>query len=281
MILCARSFRYTFPRPALIMGVLNVTPDSFSDGGQFLEPSAAIQHGLKLIEEGADILDIGGESTRPDATPVPEDEELRRVIPVIESLARQTDKPISVDTLKASVARMALQAGASIVNDVAAKRSDPEMWGLVADSGAGYVVMHMQGSPQTMQRKPHYGDVAAEVSDFFEERLRRVCENGVRVEQVLLDVGIGFGKTAEHNLQLLRALRSFTKWERPLLLGVSRKSFIGKATGAKEIEQRLPGSLACACWAVAEGVQIIRTHDVAATRQAVRMTEAILAKTEL
>jgi dihydropteroate synthase len=295
MILCARSFRFNFPGPTLIMGVVNVTPDSFSDGGQFFEARAAIEHGLKLVKEGADILDVGGESTRPGAQPVPESEELRRVLPVIEALAKQSAKPISVDTVKPTVARKAIAAGASIINDVAANRDDPEMWRVAAESGAGYVLMHMQGTPQTMQCQPQYEDVVSEVGYFFEDRLGRLREHGVSSEQVMLDVGIGFGKTAQHNLELLRALRGFAKWERPLVLGVSRKSFIGNVTDtvgvtalavasndgcdqtAKAVTStRLPGSLACACWAVAAGVQIIRTHDVAATQQAIRMTEAIL-----
>ena len=276
MILRARQFRYSFPAPALVMGVVNVTPDSFSDGGQFLEAGAAIDHGLKLIAEGADIIDIGGESTRPGAAAVGENEELRRVLPVIEKLAPQVDRPISIDTIKPGVARRALEAGASIINDVAANRDDPEMWRLAAKSGAGYVVMHMQGTPATMQREAQYEDVTATVQNFFADRLSRLGENGVNSEQIMLDVGIGFGKTGQHNIELLRRLRSFTKWDRPLVVGVSRKSFIAQVTGGKEMSARLPGSLACACWAVAAGVQIIRTHDVAATRQAVRMTEAIL-----
>jgi len=276
MILRARQFRYAFPGRALIMGIVNVTPDSFSDGGQFVTPAAAIEQGLKLIAEGADIIDVGGESTRPGAVAVPEEEELRRVIPVIESLAQQNDQPISIDTLKPAVARRALEAGASIINDVGANREQPEMWRVVAESGAGYVVVHMRGSPQTMQCDPRYGDVTADVQKFFADRLSRLAENGVGSEQVMLDVGIGFGKTVEHNLKLLQSLRSFTKWDRPLVLGVSRKSFIGQITGAKDLASRLPGSLACACWAIAAGAQIIRTHDVAATRQAIRMTEAIL-----
>jgi dihydropteroate synthase len=259
------------------MGILNVTPDSFSDGGQFVEPGAAIDHGLKLIEEGADIIDVGGESTRPGAPTVSEEEELHRVIPVIESLARQSDKPISIDTLKPHVAEQALDAGASIINDVGANREQPDMWSLVARSGAGYVVVHMQGTPRTMQSDPQYeDDVALAVQKFFADRLSKLLDNGVTSEQIMLDVGIGFGKTPAHNLRLLHELRSFTKWDRPLVLGVSRKSFIGKITGANDVPSRLPGSLACACWALAAGAQIIRTHDVAATRQAVRMTEAIL-----
>jgi dihydropteroate synthase len=207
---------------------------------------------------------------------VDEAEELRRVIPVIEQLAARVKIPLSIDTVKPAVARAALQAGASIVNDVAAHREDDAMWRVVAESGAGYICMHAQGTPQTMQTNPVYADVVREVGGFFGERLKKLNACGVAAEQVVLDVGIGFGKTPAHNLQLLAALRSFTKWRRPLLLGVSRKSFIGKLLGA-EVAARLPASLACACLAVADGVQIIRTHDVAETVQAVRMTEAIAA----
>lgn len=256
------------------MGVVNVTPDSFSDGGQFLDSTLATEHALKLIEEGADIIDIGGESTRPRATPVDEKEELRRVVPVIERLAGKIKIPISIDTMKPGVARAAIQAGASIVNDIAANREEDEMWRLVAETGVGYVLMHMQGTPQTMQQNPTYADVVAEVGGFFESRLSRLSAVGVHLEQVVLDVGIGFGKTLEHNLQLLRELGSFRKWDRPMLLGVSRKAFIEKLLGAK-VSERLPASLACACWAVLNGVQIIRTHDVAQTRQAVRMIETL------
>jgi len=277
MILRARNHSYSFPGRTLLMGVVNVTPDSFSDGGCALETTAAVDLALKLVSEGADIIDIGGESTRPGAIPVSEEEELRRVLPVIEKLAGQITVPLSIDTMKPTVARAALAAGASIVNDVAASRADRSMWEIVAESGAGYVLMHMQGTPETMQRAPRYDDVTATVSAFFRERLAAVTSSGIGRDQVILDIGIGFGKTAEHNLQLLRNLRNFGEWDRPLLLGVSRKAFVGQFSGVKEIADRLPGSLACACWAVASGVQIIRTHDVAATRSAVRMTEAILA----
>ena len=275
MRLRARQFDFTFPRPALIMGIVNVTPDSFSDGGQFFDSSAAMKHALDLCEQGADIIDIGGESTRPGAMPVSEAEELRRVIPVIEGLVGKIELPISIDTVKPAVARAAIQAGASMVNDIAANRTDEEMWRIVAESGAGYVAMHRQGTPPTMQDNPQYSDVVVEVNGFFGERLSQLTEAGVNPEQLVLDVGIGFGKTLEHNLQLLRSWSSFTKWDRPLLLGVSRKSFISKLLGAKSAE-RLPASLACACWAVQSGAQIIRTHDVEATRQAVRMTETLL-----
>lgn len=275
MLLRCRQFEFRFPRPTLVMGIVNVTPDSFSDGGQFSSTDEAISHGLDLAQQGAEILDIGGESSRPGAATVSEREELNRVIPVIEGLVGRTQVPLSIDTTKPAVARAALAAGASIVNDIAANRADDAMWRLVAETGAGYVAMHMQGLPQTMQSRPVYDDVVAEVKDFFRDRMERLNATGVAADQVVLDVGIGFGKTLEHNLQLLSALRSFTTLERPVLLGVSRKSFIGTLTGAN-VAERLPGSLACACLAVTAGVQIIRTHDVTETVQAIRMTEAIL-----
>jgi len=303
MKLCARQFEFAFPRPAMVMGIVNVTPDSFFDGGKFLDPQTAVAQALELAAQGAEILDIGGESTRPGAQPVSEAEELRRVMPVVEALVGRVKAVISIDTMKPAVARAALQAGAGIVNDVAAMQREDDsvrssafrrsaadtagrlkaelqtdgMWRVVAEFGAGYVCMHMQGTPQTMQANPVYADVVTEVGDFFADRLRRLHDSGVKPDQVVLDPGIGFGKTVEHNLQLLADLRSFTKFERPLLLGVSRKSLIGKLLGA-EVAARLPGSLACACWAVAAGANILRTHDVAETIQAARMTEAIQAR---
>jgi dihydropteroate synthase len=277
MVFRAKKFEFLFPRPALLMGVVNVTPDSFSDGGRFASTEAAVSHALKLIEQGADILDIGGESTRPRATPVSADEEMKRVLPVIENLAGQISVPISIDTMKPAVARAALAAGASIVNDIAANRDDSEMWQIVSETGAGYILMHMQGNPQTMQMQPVYKDVVSDVNEFFEERLNKISECGVHAAQLVLDVGIGFGKTLEHNLQLLQGLRSFAQWQRPLLLGVSRKSFMGQLLGTK-VTERLPASIACACWAVQQGVQMIRTHDVAETKLALRMTEALSAK---
>ena len=278
MILRARHLEISFPRPSMVMGVVNVTPDSFSDGGRFLDPALALRHARQLIEEGADIIDVGGESTRPGALPVGEEEELARVIPVITQLALESTIPISVDTMKPAVARAAITAGACIINDVAASRSDPGMWRIVAETGAGYVVMHMQGTPQTMQDQPAYADVVGAVGEFFGERLQRLAGAGVVAEQVILDPGLGFGKTAGHNLQLLAALESFTKWNRPLLLGVSRKSFIARVAAETETASRLPGSLACACWGIQAGGNIVRTHDVADTRRALRMTEAILAR---
>lgn len=252
-----------------------MTPDSFSDGGRFLDVDAAVEQALRLEGEGAEILDIGGESTRPNAEPIPEAEEIRRVKPVIERLVSRARAAISIDTRKPAVAEAALEAGASIVNDIAANREDEEMWRLVARTGAGYVAMHMQGAPQTMQADPQYEDVVAEVERFFRDRLARLAAAGVAPEQVALDPGIGFGKTLEHNLTLLGGLFRFTKIARPILLGASRKSFMGKLLEI-ETTDRLPASLACACRATEAGVQILRVHDVEATVQAVRMTEAIL-----
>jgi dihydropteroate synthase len=257
------------------MGIVNVTPDSFSDAGQFFTAESAIRHGLELEAEGAEILDVGGESTRPGAEPVEEAEELRRVIPVIEELASRVKVPISIDTMKVGVARAALKAGASIVNDIAANREDDAMWRVVGEAGAGYVCMHMQGTPQTMQVKPTYGDVVGEVRRFLFERINRLNDCGVGVEHIILDPGIGFGKTVEQNLRLLASLQDLVRLGRPILIGVSRKSFMGKLLGA-DLGSRLPGALACACLAVEAGVKIIRAHEVAQTVQAIRMTEVIL-----
>ena len=257
------------------MGIVNVTPDSFSDGGKFLDERAAIKHALQLVDEGAEILDIGGESTRPGAKPVGEKEELRRVIPVIEKLARKIEIPLSIDTMKPAVARAALQAGASIVNDVAANRRNPAMWRVVSGFQAGYICMHARGLPATMQKLLVYQDVVREVGEFFLERMKKMQSSGITPEQVVFDPGIGFGKTLEHNLQFLASLESFVRLKRPLLLGVSRKSFIEKISGAG-LNERLPASLACATLAIESGAHIIRAHDVKATVQAARMAEAVL-----
>jgi dihydropteroate synthase len=280
MILRARHYEFAFPAPAIVMGIVNVTPDSFSDGGIHHDSRAAIEHAFKLMDEGAGILDIGGESTRPNATPVAEDEELRRVLPVIRELAAvsKVPLPLSIDTMKPRVAAAAVEAGAVIINDVAANRDDQEMWKVVRESGAAYVVMHMKGTPQTMQINPAYADVSGEIGEFFAERLERLAECGVQREQTILDPGLGFGKNLHHNLELLARMGHFTRYQRPLLIGASRKGFIGQVTGVTIAAERLPGSLACACAAVEAGAHIIRTHDVAATRQAVRMMEAIREK---
>ena len=269
-----RDFVFKFPRPMVVMGVVNTTPDSFSDGGHFLDTDMATEHGLRLADEGAEIIDIGGESTRPGSEPVSATEELRRVVPVIERLAKRCGAVISIDTQKPTVARAALDAGASIVNDIAANRESPEMWQIVAEAKAGYICMHMQGTPQTMQAEPHYDDVLREVGDFFSERLARLAEQGVSGEQVALDPGIGFGKELKHNIKLLSGIHELIMSGRPLLIGASRKSFIGKLLGTPSNE-RLPASLACAVFAATKGAHVVRVHDVAETVQAVRMTEAL------
>ena len=275
MLLRARQFTFAFPRPALLMGVINATPDSFYDGARFDNADAAITHALRLVADGADMIDVGGESSRPGAASVSEAEELRRVMPVLEALSASVAVPLSIDTVKPGVAREALRAGACIINDIAANREDGEMWRLAAESGAAYVAVHMQGSPATMQENPVYEDVVAEVENFFEDRLKRLLAHGVNAEQVVLDVGLGFGKRTEDNLRLLAQLGRFKKLQRPLLVGASRKSFLGAASGAK-VQERLAPSLACACWAAQNGAAVIRCHDVAATRHALRMTEALM-----
>lgn len=256
------------------MGIVNVTPDSFSDGGDFLDPEQAIAHGLRMADEGADILDVGGESTRPGACPVSHAEELRRVLPVIEGLVAGGSTAISIDTRHPEVAAAALRAGACIVNDIQASRTDPTLWELVRDTGAGYVCMHMQGEPLGMQDRPHYGDVTAEILAFFRNRIERLGALGVDPARVVIDPGIGFGKTVRHNLEVLRDIGDFTRLPHPVLLGVSRKSFLGRVTGAST-HDRLASGLACTIWAARLGVRIFRTHDVAPTVQALQMLTAI------
>ena len=270
----ARDHSWEFPQPTLVMGVVNVTPDSFSDGGKFQSTDQAVEHALRLAEEGADILDIGGESTRPGAESVDDSVELSRVIPVIEKLAGQTQAALSIDTQKPTVAQAAVKAGAVIINDIAANRENEALWQLVAETGAGYVAMHMQGTPQTMQEAPQYDNVVNDVEAFFISRMTRWNDWGMALEQIVLDPGIGFGKTVEHNLALLAALERFTKMQRPLLVGASRKSFIGHVTNT-EVNDRLPGSLACACRAAQAGAGVVRVHDVKETVQALQTWEAI------
>jgi dihydropteroate synthase len=256
------------------MGVVNVTPDSFSDGGLYLDPAAAIAHGEELANAGAAILDVGGESTRPGAEPVAEAEELARVLPVVEGLAGG-EATISVDTSKAAVAAAALDGGAEIVNDVTALRGDPEMAALCAERGATVVLMHMAGSPRTMQRDPHYDDVVAEVDSFLAERMAVAIATGIAEERIWLDPGIGFGKTAAHNLELLRRLSELRELGRPLVVGASRKSFIGKVDGS-EAGERLGGTIASSVLAAAEGAEVLRVHDVAEVGQAMAVAGAIL-----
>ncbi len=257
-----------------VMGVLNVTPDSFSDGGRHFEPAAAIRRALQMADEGADLLDVGGESTRPRSDPVLAHEEWRRVGPVLEAVTRKLDVPISIDTRKPEIAEKALQAGASIVNDVTGLR-DPRMVGIIAQAGAGAVIMHMRGDPKTMQDDPRYEDVVRQVRDFLDERVRSASANGVAREAVAVDPGIGFGKSVAHNLSLLRGLGTIAAIGVPIVVGVSRKSFIG-ALGGAEAGERLPGSLAAATLAVAHGAHVVRAHDVAETVRAMRVADAVL-----
>ena len=258
----------------IVMGILNVTPDSFSDGGRFLDPPAAVDHARHMMAAGAEVIDVGGESTRPGAEPVPADEELRRVLPVIEALAAQGPVMVSIDTSKAAVAEQALAASAAIVNDVTALRGDPRMAEVVARTGAWVVLMHMQGTPRTMQIAPYYGDVGAEVTAWLEGAATSARARGIAADRILLDPGLGFGKTAEQNLTLLRELRRLTALGYPVLVGPSRKSFIGAVLGA-EVESRLAGTLACAAWAVQQGARIVRVHDVGPTVHVIRMWHAI------
>jgi dihydropteroate synthase len=256
-------------RKPLVMGIVNVTPDSFSDGGRFAATDAAVAHGLELVHEGADLLDIGGESSRPGATPVPLEEELARVVPVVSGLANTTHVPLSVDTCKAEVAHEALLAGAHVINDITALRGDPAIAAEVRAFGAGVILMHMQGAPATMQANPTYTNVVCEVGAFLEERLQAATELGIGPQRVVLDPGIGFGKTAAHNFQLLARLEEFQRLGRPVCLGVSRKGFLGKLL-RRDVGERPAGSLAAVCFALARGaVQVVRVHDVAATRDAV------------
>jgi dihydropteroate synthase len=260
---------------ALVMGIVNVTPDSFSDGGRFASRDAAVAHALQLVEQGADLLDVGGESSQPGAQPVPLEEELNRVLPVVRELAARTTVPISVDTTKAEVARQALEAGAHVINDIAALLSEAAMAEVVRASGAGVVLMHVQGTPQTMQVNPTYTDVVAEVAAFLQTRLQAAADAGIAGEQVVLDPGFGFGKKTRHNLELMARLGEFQRLGRPVCLGVSRKGVFGKVLG-RPLEQRLAGSLAAACYALARGAaQIVRVHDVAETRDAVVLFDTL------
>jgi dihydropteroate synthase len=258
-----------------IMGVVNVTPDSFSDGGRYLDAAAAIAHGLQLEAEGASILDVGGESTRPGAAPVAEAEELRRVIPVIEGLiAAGSRAQISIDTSKSGVAVRALEAGAGLVNDVTALRGDPKMAGVIADAGADCCLMHMLGEPRTMQRDPRYDDVVSDIKAFLEERTSFAVRAGIPLERIVLDPGIGFGKTVEHNLELLRRLDELVALGRPVVIGTSRKSFLGKLTGRDAPDDRVAATVATNVLAYERGARIFRVHDVAPVHDALTVTAA-------
>lgn len=260
-----------------IMGILNVTPDSFSDGGRFHNFDAAIAHGEKMAEEGADIIDVGGESTRPSAEPVPVEEEAGRVLPVVEHLSKKLPTPISIDTCKAEIARRALDAGAQMVNDISALRFDREMIKVVRESGCPTILMHMQGTPKNMQENPRYDALMPEVISFLKERIGFVLEEGVGLEQIIVDPGVGFGKTVEHNLELLRELAQLKALGRPILVGPSRKSTIGKVLDA-EAHDRVEGTAAAVAVSIAGGAHIVRVHDIKQMARVSKMTDAIMGK---
>ena len=274
MDLHVKERRLGLQRP-LVMGIVNVTPDSFYDGGRFCDPQAAVAHAVRLVEEGAELLDIGAESTRPGALPVDEQEERRRLIPVVQAIAKTVSVPISVDTCKAAVARAAIDAGAVMVNDVTALRGDRAMAEVVADTGAGLVLMHMQGTPETMQRSPHYKNVVDDVMQFLAERAQWAIDCGVAKDRIVLDPGIGFGKTLHHNLDLLANLRAFMQLGFPVLVGPSRKGFIGQLTH-QSADARAWGTGAVIALAVEQGASILRVHDVGPMKDVVNVAAAIV-----
>jgi dihydropteroate synthase len=261
---------------AILMGVLNVTPDSFSDGGQFFATEAAVKHGIEMAQHGAEIIDVGGESTRPGSSPISAEEELDRVLPVIEQINRSVRPYISIDTSKAAVARAALASGATIINDITGGRGDPAMFSLAAEKGVGLIIMHMQGTPQTMQRNPTYNDVVAEVAEFFRQQFREAVRSGVDPMTIAFDPGIGFGKTVAHNLELLANLPRLRIENRPLVVGVSRKSFLGKISGGGDA---VSATVALTSLLRERGAHVLRVHDVMPNIHALRTTEALLAAT--
>ena len=264
----------TFGESTHVMGILNVTPDSFSDGGHYLDAERAVAHAKAMVADGATLIDIGGESSRPGAVPVPPEEELSRVVPVIRALADAVDVPLSVDTSKACVARHALEAGAHLVNDITALHGDPEMAAVVAEIGAGVILMHIRGTPRTMQLAPRYDDVVGEIRQWLHERVQFAEASGIAPERIIVDVGIGFGKTTAHNLEILKRFDDFRELGKPMLIGTSRKSFIGNVLDLP-VEERVEGTVATVCWAIAHGADIVRVHDVKATVRAARMTDAL------
>jgi dihydropteroate synthase len=270
---------FTLGQQTWIMGVLNVTPDSFSDGNLYFDRDKAVKHGLDLVKEGADILDVGGESSRPGSDPIPVEEELHRILPVISELRENSDIILSVDTTKAEVAHRALDAGANIINDISSLQFDAEMLPLAAEREAPVILMHMKGNPKTMQENPFYENLLADVNSFFQERIDMAVSSGIKREKIILDPGIGFGKKFSDNLNLIRNLRIFEELGRPLLVGLSRKSFIGKIVG-QPTQDRLEGSLSAAVLSVSHGAHLIRVHDVAATKKAILVADAILNEKE-
>lgn len=271
-----RGKQHDLTRRGMVMGILNVTPDSFSDGGRFLDTGRAVQHALELVEQGVDIVDVGGESTRPGADPVDEAEELRRVLPVIRALRSQTQVLLSIDTMKAAVARAAYDAGADIINDVTGLRGDPAMPRVAAGCDAGLVIMHMLGTPRTMQRQAEYQNVVAEVRGYFADRLRVMEAEGIAPERVVLDPGFGFAKTLDHNIELMKSLPDLEVADRPLMIGVSRKSMIGRLLESDEVEDRDWPTVALTAWSREAGARIVRVHQVKENVHALRMAEAVM-----
>jgi len=270
-----RSQKLELGRRTLIMGILNVTPDSFSDGGLFAKVEAAVEHAENMVAQGADIIDVGGESSRPGADTVSVEAEKARVLPVIERLVGTVEVPVSIDTYKSSVARDALSMGACIVNDITALRGDPDMASVVAEAGAPVILMHMKGTPKDMQLDPHYDSLISEITSFLRTRIQAAIDAGIPQNQIIIDPGIGFGKKVEHNLEIIRRLREFKSLGKPILIGTSRKSFIGKVLGLST-DDRLEGTAATIAVAIANGADIVRVHDVKEAARVVRMTDAIV-----
>ncbi|MCD6407910.1 dihydropteroate synthase [bacterium] len=257
-----------------IMGILNVTPDSFYDGGRYFNFDKAIERAKEMEKEGADIIDVGGESSRPGSEPVSEEEEIRRVVPVIKTLVDELNIPVSCDTYKSKVAEKAIESGAKIINDISAFRFDEKLFDVVKNSGCGYVLMHMKGTPRDMQKSPYYEDVIGEIHRFFEEKIKFIAENGMEIERVVIDPGIGFGKRVEDNLMILKNLDRFTDFNRPILIGTSRKSFIGKILDV-DTEERMEGTISSNVYSLLKGARIFRVHDVKETKRALMVAEAI------
>ncbi|NCO84296.1 MAG: dihydropteroate synthase [Nitrospirae bacterium CG02_land_8_20_14_3_00_44_33] len=275
MKLTWQSFSLDFSKKTCLMGILNVTPDSFSDGGRHFDKASAIRRAYEMVEEGADIIDVGGESTRPGSEPVPLQEEIDRTIPVIEEISKKIKVPVSIDTYKAEVARRALDAGASIVNDISGLRFDPEMPKVVSQYKVPVVIMHIKGTPKDMQANPIYEALIPEITDYFRESIRLAVESGITEDKIIIDPGIGFGKTFDHNLEIIKNLREFTLLEKPLLVGVSRKAFIGKILGDAPVSERLEGSEAAAAISILNGANIIRVHDVKEMKKVALVADAI------
>jgi dihydropteroate synthase len=275
MKLAWRNFSLDFSQKTYIMGILNVTPDSFSDGGRFFNPASATSRGIQMAEEGADIIDIGGESTRPGSEPLSIEEELRRTIPIVGTLAKRIDVPISIDTYKSEVAKMALDAGASIVNDISGLRFDPGMAKVVAGYKVPVVVMHIKGSPKDMQKNPVYEALIPEIVDYFRERIRSATESGIPKDKIIIDPGIGFGKTSEHNIEIINKLDEFTLLEKPVLIGPSRKAFLGKMLGDAPAGERLEATAAAVSISIMKGANLVRVHDVKEMVRVAKVADAV------